>query len=260
MRAVITAGASGLGRAMANRLSSLNKTENLIRGEGLAICDIDGAAVADFARAFPGAIAREADVTDEAAMSAFLAEVEDKLGGADVVCANAGTGGPAGTIDTLDYAGWQACLAANLNGAFLTCRWAARAMRAQGSGLIVLTSSTAGTHGYPGRSPYATAKWGIVGLTKTLAMELGPAGIRVNAICPGAVEGDRMDRVVAMEAAASGRPEPEIRDLYVRGVSMRSWVTAEDVANTVAFLASPAGSKISGQILAIDGHTETLAP
>jgi NAD(P)-dependent dehydrogenase (short-subunit alcohol dehydrogenase family) len=113
-------------------------------------------------------------------------------------------------------------------------------------------------HGYPLRTPYASAKWAIVGLTKTLAMELGPAGVRVNAICPGAVEGPRMDRVVAREAVASGRSEDDIRAQYVRSVSMRSWVNADDIADTVLFLASPAAKRISGQILAIDGHTETL--
>ena len=133
-------------------------------------------------------------------------------------------------------------------------------MRATGQGLIVLTSSTAGQFGYPLRSPYATAKWGIVGLTKTLAMELGPAGVRVNAICPGAVEGDRMDRVVAMEAAASGEPEEVVRAQYVKGVSLRTWVTPDDVADTVLWLASPQAQRISGQIMAIDGHTETLVP
>lgn len=133
-------------------------------------------------------------------------------------------------------------------------------MRAQGSGLICLTSSTAGQMGYPLRSPYASAKWAIVGLTKTLAMELGEAGVRVNAICPGAVEGPRMDRVIENEASARGQAVDAVRQSYVKGVSMKTWVTAQDIANTVRFLASPSGSKISGQILAVDGHTETLAP
>ena len=148
----------------------------------------------------------------------------------------------------------------NLTGTFLTCRWAARVMRAQGAGLIVITSSTAGLAGYPMRSPYASAKWALVGLTKTLAMELGPAGVRVNAIAPGAVEGDRMDRVVAMEAAASGEDEATVRARYVDGVSLRSWVTQSDIARTVLWLASDGAAKISGQVIAIDGHTETLAP
>ena len=132
-------------------------------------------------------------------------------------------------------------------------------MKSQESGLIVMTSSTAGIMGYPLRSPYAAAKWAIVGMTKTLAMELGPFGVRANAVCPGAVEGPRMDRVIANEAAARGESEEAVRQSYVTGVSMKTWVQAEDIANSIFFLASDAGLKISGQILAIDGHTETLA-
>lgn len=232
----------------------------MTEGDSVAICDADPNAVAAFASAHPGQIACTADVTDEAQMQAFFDQIDATWGHVDVVCANAGIGGPAGRIEDLSLADWNRCVEVNLSGTFLTCRWAARRMRAAGQGLIVLTSSTAGQFGYPLRSPYATAKWGIVGLTKTLAMELGPAGVRVNAICPGAVEGDRMDRVVAMEAPASGKTHDEVRALYVKGVSLRTWVTAEDVADTVAWLASPQAKRISGQIVAIDGHTETLTP
>ena len=249
---VITGGASGLGRAMAERFMS--------EGDKVAICDADPHAVSEFAGAHPDQIACVADVTDEAQMQAFFDQIDGAWDCVDVVCANAGIGGPAGRIEDLSLADWNRCIEVNLSGTFLTCRWAARRMRAAGQGLIVLTSSTAGQFGYPLRSPYATAKWGIVGLTKTLAMELGPAGVRVNAICPGAVEGDRMDRVVAMEAEASGKTHEEVRALYVKGVSLRSWVTAEDVADTVSWLASPQAKRISGQIVAIDGHTETLTP
>ena len=251
-RIVVTAGASGIGRAIAERF--------LADGDQVAVCDADESAVAEFASAWPEATTAVADVTSESAMATFLGTVEAGWGGADVVCANAGTGGPAGRIEDLDYGEWQRCVATNLHGSFLTCRWAARVMRAKRAGLIVLTSSTAGIAGYPLRSPYAAAKWALVGLTKTLAMELGPAGVRVNAVCPGAVEGSRMDRVVTMEAAAQGVDEAEVRRNHAAGVSMKTWVTAADVAGTVHFLASGAASKISGQILAVDGHTETLAP
>ncbi|MCZ4352779.1 SDR family oxidoreductase [Roseovarius aestuarii] len=251
-RVLITGGASGIGLGLARRFAA--------RGDIVALCDADAAAVSAAAKELPNSLARTADVRDEAQMATFLDEVESAWGGVDVVCANAGTGGPAGLIEDLEYQAWQDCIAVNLHGAFLTCRWAARLMRAQGSGLIVVTSSTSGQWGHPLRSPYASAKWGLIGLTKTLAMELGPVGVRVNAICPGAVEGDRMDRVVEMEAAAAGRPEQDVRDQYVSGVSMRTWVTVDDLADTVLFLASPAASKISGQIIAVDGHTETNAP
>lgn len=250
-RVLVTAGAAGIGRAIAERFLSA--------GARVAICDADPSAVAAFAEAHPDAIAVTADVTSEPQMDAFLAGIEAEWGGVDVVCANAGTGGPAGPIESLGYDDWQRCIATNVHGAYLTCRWAARVMKAQKSGLIVMTSSTAGIMGYPLRSPYAAAKWAVVGMTKTLAMELGPHGIRVNAICPGAVEGERMDRVIANEAAARGENEDTVRASYVTGVSMKTWVKAQDIANSIHFLASPAGDKISGQVLSVDGHTETLA-
>ena len=250
MRVVITGGAAGIGRAMAQAF--------VAQGARVAVCDADPQAVAAFQSDFPDHIAQVADVTDEAQMTAFLDHVETRLGGADVVCANAGTGGPAGRIETLDYGDWMRCVSVNLGGAFLTCRWAARVMREQGAGCIVLTSSTSGQWGVPLRSPYVAAKWGIVGLTKTLAMELGPAGVRVNAICPGAVEGPRMERVLALEAAAGGRDTDAVRAQYADGTSLRTWVTAQDVADTVLWLASSAAAKISGQIIAIDGNTERM--
>ena len=248
-RVVITGGASGIGARMAERFAA--------QGDRVAVCDADATAVAGFAAANPGIRAVTVDVRDEAAMDAFLSGIEADWGGADVVCANAGTGGPAGRIETLGFQDWRDCIAVNLDGAYLTCRWAARVMRAAGSGLIVLTSSTSGQWGHPNRSPYAAAKWGIIGLMKTLAMELGPAGVRVNAICPGAVEGPRMERMLKNQAAASGKDPEVIRREYASGTSLKTWVTADDVADTVLWLASPGASKISGQAIAIDGHTET---
>lgn len=252
LRVVITGGAAGIGATIAASFAAT--------GARLAICDVDPVACAEMAETYRDALVRQADVTDEAAMTRFLGAVETAWGGADVVCANAGTAGPAGPIEALDYADWSACIAANLHGAFLTCRWAARVMKPQGTGLITLTSSTAGQFGYPGRSPYATAKWGVIGLMKTLAMELGPHGIRVNAIAPGAVEGPRMERVLEAEAGASRRDIKQMREAYVKGVSLRTWVTAQEIADMILYLASPSGARISGQTLAIDGHTETLAP
>ena len=132
-------------------------------------------------------------------------------------------------------------------------------MKAQRNGLIVMTSSTAGIMGRPQRSPYAAAKWAVMGMTKTLAMELGPLGVHVNAVCPEAVEGSRMDQVIASEAEARGENEEAVRQSYVTGVSMKTWVQPADIAHSVHFLVSDAGGKISGQILAVVGHTETLA-
>ncbi|WP_136439416.1 SDR family oxidoreductase [Pacificoceanicola onchidii] len=243
-RIVVTAGGSGIGACLVRRY--------LAEGARVAYCDLAPGSAPE------GALGVKADVTNEAQMAAFFAEAERFLGGVDVLCANAGTGGPAAPLADMDFEPWKACIAANLDGAFLACRWAAQRMTAQGSGAIVLTSSTSGQWGVPTRAPYVAAKWGILGLMKTLAMELGPSGVRVNAICPGAVEGDRMERVIAMEAAARGVPEESVRALYAQGTSLRTWVTADDLADTILFLTSPKGAKISGQAIAVDGHTERM--
>lgn len=250
MRVFITAGASGLGRAFAEAF--------LAQGAHIAVVDRDAEALADFAAAHPESVALEADVTDEAGLAETLSFAKAAFGGLDVICANAGTGGPAGPLETLDAQEWRDCVDVNLTGAFLTAKHAIPSLKEQSSGLILFTTSTAGQWGYPNRSPYSAAKWALVGLTKGLAMELGAFGIRVNAIAPGSVEGDRMERVLSMEAAARDVDPEDVRAEYVRGVSMKTWVSAEDIAATATFLASDAARRISGQVIAVDGNTETL--
>ena len=251
-RIVITGGAAGIGLTLARRFQEI--------GFRVAICDVNPDAVGHLKANCPDVLAMEADVADEFQMNAFLNKVEEEWGGADVVCANAGTGGPAGKIEDLGYDDWTKCVGINLFGAFLACRWAARVMKKQGTGLILLTASTSGLNGVPYRSPYVSAKWGVIGLMKTLAMELGPSGVRVNAIAPGAVKGERMEKVVQMEAAARGMDEDVIRSMYAKGSSLREWVAADDIANMAIFLASPAASMVSGQVIAVDGHTESMVP
>lgn len=249
-RVVITAGGAGIGAALARGF--------VADGARVALCDLEAAAARTVAAELPDALGMGANVTDEAEMAAFFAAAEAHLGGVDVLCANAGTGGPVAPIEEIALSDWRSCLSVNLDGAFLACRWAARHMRTQKSGVILLTSSTSGLFGVPTRSPYVSAKWGIIGLMKTLAMELGPDGVRVNAICPGAVEGERMERVVAGEAAARGMSPDAVRALYAEGVSMRRWVRPEDIAAMAVHLASPAARLVSGQAIAVDGNTERM--
>ena len=180
------------------------------------------------------------------------------MGGLDVLVNCAGIAGPTANVAEMDFAAWRQCLAVNLDGTFLCCRAAAKVMGAQGSGAIVNLSSTAGLYGFPRRAPYASAKWAIRGLTKTLAQELGPNGVRVNCVCPGSVEGERMDRVIAAEAAKTGRTEQQVREMFTQTASMRTFVSAQDISNTIQFLASPKGARISGQEIVVDGNTETL--
>jgi NAD(P)-dependent dehydrogenase (short-subunit alcohol dehydrogenase family) len=224
----------------------------------VALCDSSPAHLAAAQEALPNAITALADVTDEDQMQHFFAQVMERFAGVDIFISNAGTGGPAGPLDELQYDAWQACLSVNLNGAFLGARWASEMMRAQGAGVILFMSSSSGLHGVPMRSPYVAAKWGLIGLTKTLAMELGPSGVRVNAICPGAVEGDRMQHVLEIEANATARSLEEIRQQYSQGVSLRRFVSPEDIADMAVFLSSEAARQVTGQALAVDGHTESM--
>ena len=250
-RALVTAAADGIGRVVAETL--------LDEGAQVHICDIDSDGLTAFAAARPGLGTTVADVSREDDVDRLFNEAMAHLGGLDILVNNAGIAGPAGPIETLELEAWQRTLAVNLDGTFLCCRRAVPLLKEAGGGVIVNMSSTAGLFGYPRRSPYASAKWAIIGLTKTLAMELGPSGIRVNAICPGAVSGDRIDRVIEATAASRGVSPEVVRDSYLRQTSLRTFVDAEDIAATILFLCSAAGARISGQALAVDGHTEGLA-
>lgn len=249
LRVVVTAGGSGIGRAIAE----------LFAGGGARVwtCDVDAEALESVA-AVDGISGQAADVVDTAAVDAFMAAALADLGGVDLLVNNAGIAGPGGPVESVDPDAVTRTLDVDVTSMFRTARHAVPAMKAQGSGSIVNISSTAGVFGFPNRSPYAAAKWAVVGLTKTMAMELGEFGIRVNAICPGSINGPRMEHVIELEAEASGRPVDVVREGMHAQVSMRTFVDAEEIAQTIAFLASPLGAKISGQALSVDGNTETL--
>ena len=247
---LLTAGRSGIGRAMAEAFHA--------SGYLVAITDVDKDALHAITQTLPDVMCFHADVCNEADMQALDTALHDSWNRLDVVMANAGIAGPTAALANVELADWQRCLAVNLDGAFLTCRIAAKWMSAKKQGVITLTSSTAGLFGYPFRSAYASAKWGIIGLMKTLAMELGPDGIRVNAICPGAVSGNRMDRVIANEARTRGISKDKLRSGYADCVSLKSFVDANDVADMALYLASEKARMISGMAMAVDGHTEKV--
>ena len=249
-KVVITGGASGLGREMVQKFLS--------QGDRVAICDVSRVHIHALKQERPEVLCVHCDVTDEVQMQDFFDQVQTEFGGVDIFLSNAGTGGPAGPLETLGFSEWRDCVSVNLDGAFLSCRWAGTQMRAQGSGVILIISSTSGLFGVPNRAPYVTAKWGLIGLMKTLAMELGPAGIRVNAICPGSVDGDRMDRVLDMESAASGKDRASVRAQYTQGVSLRKFMSPKDIAEMVFFLASEAAQNVTGQAISVDGNTERM--
>ena len=249
--ALITAGAAGIGRAMAEAFIS--------QGRRVHVCDIDQGAIDAFLQANPEASATLADVADVAQVDQVFAELADRHGRLDVLVNNAGIAGPTAHVEDIETTDWDQTIAVNLNGQFYCARRAVPMLKAVRGGSIINMSSSVAFSGCPMSAAYTAAKWAVIGFTKTLAMELGPDGIRVNAICPGSVEGPRIDAVIERDAQRRGIAAEEIRDLYLRQSSLRSFISAEDVANLAVFLASDAGAKISGQALGLDGHTESLA-
>ncbi|MDH5227171.1 MAG: SDR family oxidoreductase [Gammaproteobacteria bacterium] len=247
----ISGGATGIGRVIAQRF--------LRDGARVHVADVDPAAVSKFISEHPGATGSACDVGDPAQVDRAFEELRAKHGRLDVLINNAGIAGPTGRVEDIDPDAWQRTIAVDLNGQFYCARQAVPLLRAAGGGSIICIASTAALFGFPLRSPYAACKWAIIGFMKTLAMELGPEKIRVNAICPGSVSGPRIDGVIERDAASRGMEPQAIRDIYLRQTSMRTFVDAEDVAEMAHFLASKAGAKISGQAIAIDGHTEGLS-
>ncbi len=252
MNVLITGGASGIGFSIAKAFES--------QGDRVFVCDINKSLVDNLNNSDDSIYAYHADAGNETDVDQVFEDVmshcENSL---DVLVNNAGIAGPNGPTEELDLNDWNETLRVNIISTFLWSRKAIPVMKQQQRGSIVNLSSTAGQYGFPLRTPYATAKWGIIGLTKSMAMELGPFGIVVNAICPGSVAGPRMDCVIEAEAKTRGLPESEVRRQMERQVSMRRFVEVEDIAQMVIFITSERGRNISGQALAVDGNTESLA-
>jgi NAD(P)-dependent dehydrogenase (short-subunit alcohol dehydrogenase family) len=246
-RAVITAGASGIGLTTAKALQA--------EGAQVFVCDVNETALASLPEGLTGA---KVDVSNSAEVDAWLAPI--LADGIDFLINNAGIAGPTAAVEEIDDDGWRSCLAVGLDSQFYCARRVVPVMKKQHAGAIVNLTSTAGIMGFPNRSPYTAVKYAVVGLTKTWAMELGRDNIRVNAIAPGSVNGDRMDRVVAAHAKAEGVTEDHVRNMYTLGTSMACFVDAEEIADMVVYLCSDRGKRISGQIIAIDGNTETQHP
>jgi NAD(P)-dependent dehydrogenase (short-subunit alcohol dehydrogenase family) len=250
MRVLVTAGASGIGRAVSDLLISC--------GAAVHICDVSEEFLSDFRSKHPHSGATNADVASEADVERLFLEMRGSLGGLDALVNNAGIAGPTGAIEDIAPSEWRRTLDVCLTGQFLCAHHAVPMLRAAGGGAIVNISSAAGRFGYAFRTPYSAAKWGIIGFTQSLAKELGPANIRVNAILPGIVAGPRMTGVIAARAKQTDVSYEQMERAYLDRISLRRMVTADDVAASVAYLLSPAGRNISGQSLGVDGNVESL--
>lgn len=249
-RVLVTAGAQGIGLAISEAF--------VAAGAEVHICDISQPFLALAKSRLPGVTQSCTDVADAAQVDAMFDEIKARWGMLDVLVNNAGIAGPTAEVEETDLADWNQTIAVNLTGAFLCVRRAVPLLKAAGGGAIVNLSSAAGRLGFPLRTPYSASKFGVIGLTRTWAMELGPSNIRVNAILPGIVEGDRQERVIAAKARSYGIEHEAMRERLLSKVSLRKMVSAADIANQIVFICSPAGASISGQSLSVDGNVEHL--
>ena len=250
LRVLVTGGASGIGWTIALMLQD--------QGARVHLCDASSALLARALRERPEMSGSVADVADPQHVDRLFDDVRQSLGGLDVLVNNAGIAGPTAAVEDIDPDDWSRTVAVNITGQFLCARRAVPLFKAAGGGSIINMSSSAGRLGYPLRTPYAASKWAVIGFTKSLAMELGPHAIRVNALLPGIVEGERIRRVIAARAGAQSVPYDEMERRYLGQVSLRRMDTPADVAAMVLFLCSPAGRNISGQSLGVCGNVESL--
>ena len=250
LRAVVTAGAAGIGRAIADAL--------IDHGARVIVSDIDAPALGDFRAVHPDQRAVEADAGSEAGMARLFEAVREDFGGLDLLVNNAGIAGPTAAVEDISTEAWQRTVDINLTGHFFALREAVPLLKQGQNGSIVMLSSVAGRLGFAHRLPYAATKWAVVGMAKSLAIELGGHGIRVNAILPGIVEGPRIDRVIQAQADKLGLSFDEVRDRNLEKTSLKRMVTADDIANTVLFLVSPMGKNVSGQALSVCGDVWSI--
>lgn len=245
LRVLITAGANGIGLAIAKAFQEA--------GASVHVCDIDPQALATLPE---GITYTQADVSQEADVDRLFQDAA-ALGGLDVVVNNAGIAGPTAGIEEIDQDAWTRTIDINLNGQYRVAHRAAPLLRAS-QGLMINLASVAGRLGFAYRTPYAASKWAVVGLTKSLACELGPEGVRVNAILPGIVRGPRIEKVIEDRAAKRGISYAEMEQENLAKVSMRRMVDPNDIAAMALFLSAPGGANISGQALSVCANVETL--
>ena len=250
LRVLVTAGASGIGRVLAETFAEA--------GAQVHICDISVDALLEVAKTYPNWGISRCDVSDETQVTQLFLEVKIKLGGLDVLINNAGVAGPTGGIEEISGQEWRQTVDVNLNGQFYCANQAVPLLKQSLNASIICISSVAGRLGYAYRTPYAATKWAIIGLAKSLAIELGPSGIRVNALLPGIVEGPRIKKVISDRAQKVGLPYDKMELEYIKKISLRRMVNAQDIANQALFLCSSAGVNISGQSISICGNVEVL--
>ena len=250
---IISAGASGIGFATAKICLS--------KGAFVYLCDINNKSLKKVKK-HPlnnkRLFAYEYDASNEQDVSIFFDKIKKKTKKIDALINNVGVAGPTGTIEKLNSDDWEKTLKINVISHFYFTKLSIPILKKNKGGSIINISSGAGIMGFPLRSPYAASKWAVIGLTKTLAMELGKFKIRVNAICPGTIKGDRMIRVIRDKAKFLKVSKKKIEKDFISMASMNSWINEEDIGKMCSYLISSDGEKISGQAIPIDGNATRM--
>jgi len=247
----ISAGGSGIGRCIAEAF--LNNDDEVF------VCDINGKSLEQFQKDYPKLHIYACDLAEPEQIKLMFTEAIKKLGHLDVLVNNTGISGPTIAADELSFDDWNTVINLNLNSTFLITQLAIPLLKQSGAGVIINMSSIAGRLGYPYRLAYSTSKWGLIGFTKTLSMELGADNIRVNAILPGAVDGDRVQRVLQARADVAQSSLEKVIQNALKNQSLKYFVNPKHIADLCLFLASDSGRSISGQILPIDGDKQCLS-
>ena len=246
-RVLVTAGASGIGREIARAFAA--------NGGKVFVSDIDADGLNSLSREIEGAMTKVCDNSKRGDVEALIPAAVEALGGLDVLVNNAGITGPTAPVEAVDPDDWEAVMNVNLNGTFNVTRLAIPHLKQSAAASIIIISSLGGRIGYPNRSPYCTSKWGLMGFAKTLAYELGRFNIRANAIAPGVVSGERIERVLEARAKAEGKSLEEVESAAMSIQAIKRFVDPKEIAALCVFLASDAGKSISGQILPVDNYS-----
>jgi len=247
-KVLVTAGAGGIGLEIAKAFAA--------NGAKVFVCDINEAALKELEQNVSGVITRVCDVSKRSDIESMVKFGAEALGGLDVLVNNAGISGPTAPVEEINPDDWEKVMQVDINGTFNVTRMAIPFLKKSSAGVIINMSSLAGRFGYENRSPYSTAKWGIVGFTKTLSIELGKYGIRANAILPGAVAGPRIDKVLQGRADANHTTFEEEKNNAMSIQSLKGFIDPKDIAALAVFLASNSAKMISGQIIPIDGDAQ----
>jgi NAD(P)-dependent dehydrogenase (short-subunit alcohol dehydrogenase family) len=251
LRVLVTAGASGIGATVARAFHEA--------GARVHICDIDRAALGRLSEELPAISSSMADASVAKEVDLVFNDIQANFGGLDVLINNVGIAGPTGAVQDIERGDWERTVSVNLTSQFYFARRAVPMLKQSTvDPSIIVMSSVAGRLGYAFRTPYASTKWAVIGFMKSLAIELGPQGIRANAILPGVVEGERMSSVISARAAATGVSIEAMQEEYLRKISLRRMVSSDDVAAMALFLSSPAARNVTGQAISVDGNVEYL--